>query len=407
MIAQKLNLAPCQTDSVNPNKEFKMPEKSKNSLLELDIKVLPFSYHPYIEIYVDSEYYNRQFFINQSGRVYLTLAHIPPNAKVLLKAHGLTMNNEQANLLSFEAPNLEKRTLFVAPHPDDIEISCMSLGLAIDDKYLVTVSAGEHLSSLSKQYFSNLEDDLEQAQLHKGVIRALNANSIPRLYGVSVDHNIMLGYPDQQIPEMLKDMSKTVGKVQTLKRFRIFNDEEVELILPDVDDVNGDNLLNDLVTILENIQPECIVLPHPILDTHPVHRAVSILMQRAIELSESKPDTVITYANHYKRPFTVELGYTQTLASCLMGSIPTDTPQQFFSLELSEVEQQTKFYALASHMDLQQIPKLFKRIKNFLCAEYYNVDYYHSNRYLMHAVKTNECFLWMNTAQYLELCKVA
>jgi len=62
---------------------------------------------------------------------------------------------------------------------------------------------------------------------------------------------------------------------------------------------NWESLVNNLEFIINKIQPDIIVTPHPEIDSHPDHKFTSIALFEALKNSKQQTGDLFLYTNHH------------------------------------------------------------------------------------------------------------
>lgn len=188
--------------------------------------------------------------------------------------------------------------MIVAPHPDDAEIAAGGLySVHAAQTRIVTLSAGELLRKLDRQYITRLDDDLTTASQRKGDIRSWNSAVTPLLSGVAIEHCQMLGVPDGYGWQIIHD-DAVIDPVLPIQQARRLN----ALSLPNdnAEILEREHIINDLQHLIEHWQPATILVTDPEYDPHPDHLAASLALAEALKRSHSRPERVLLYANHYQ-----------------------------------------------------------------------------------------------------------
>lgn len=318
-----------------------------------------------------AELFTQYFEPNETGKRLINLTGIESLDQLQLTLNHLTLE-AGATLLGFRNPDLASGpNLIIAPHPDDAELAAFGVySQHPKNTWIVTITAGERLKRLDKQYWPGLDDSLDEASRRKGFIRAWNSATTPLLAGVPAEQLIMLGYFNDTLAA-LHEKPDTVlpshsAPTLTPAAYRQWN----RLSLPTDGQAQntGTNLQSDLASLLNNIKPTTIITPHTDLDPHADHIASTRHLQAAIEQSGHVPDHLLLYANHLKST----RGFPRGPAHAATGVWPiqtnTTSPQddKIASFPLSMEAQKQKALALHSMHDLGGTPGLERQLKRKL-----------------------------------------
>jgi LmbE family N-acetylglucosaminyl deacetylase len=301
----------------------------------------------------------RQYFERAvSGRRYVNVSSIArsspsPGAVVSLKGNHLSWKSGSANLvLTKNEPLDDLRTLIVAPHPDDAEVA--AFGLYGQNTWVVTVTAGEK----DTWNYKDLIPDEEEHSLLKGRLRVWDSITVPFLGDVDPQRAMNLGYFDGTILEMYRDRGKVVtsyhtgiGSIETFRRHNLSN-----LVPETPSDVTWDALVLDLKTLLEEIRPGIIVTPHPLLDYHTDHQAVSIAVTEALRETDLRNGRLLLYTNHVFDSWMFPFGDRDGVISLPPSDIEGELFQQVISLPLTQAQQMSKLFAIEAMHDLRPAP---------------------------------------------------
>lgn len=173
-------------------------------------------------------------------------------------------------LWAFEHPDYSnRRVMVIAPHADDAELAAFGLYSSASESWIVTLTAGE----IEAEHYQQMGLDGVEASRLKGSLRAWDSVSVPLWGGVPQERCVQLGYFCLRLPAMQNAPAEAVlsGEAQLgdTRYFRRFNPFALG---SDIDGVpSWNNLLADLKELIERIQPQVIVLPHPRFDPHPDH----------------------------------------------------------------------------------------------------------------------------------------
>lgn len=348
---------------------------------------------------VGSEQY---FEANQRGRRFLNLTGLGELDRVRLQGIDCRWQ-EQARLLAFANPALaDGPVLILSPHPDDAELA--AFGLYSDHaerSWIVTLSAGEKLGRLDRQYIPGLDADLPSASARKGVIRAWNSVTTPLLAGVSAARLFCLGYFNDSLARLVADPDARVAHGQlpalTPAPFRRWNPQP----LPG-DEQPGNQgalLLADLAALLTQIRPSTVLVTHPEVDPHGDHVATARALALAIRRSGQVPARVLLYANHLRRvhdfPYGPEHAGT-TLPPWQQETSPLG-PWRCYSHPLSLARQKEKVVAMETMHDLHAKDRLEKRFKRWWGRTVRRDGYHHYglHSYFQTHIKAHEVFSWV------------
>ncbi|MBY6112786.1 PIG-L family deacetylase [Halomonas sp. DP1Y21-3] len=308
---------------------------------------------------------------NETGKRLINLTGIESLHQLQLTLKHLTLEGD-ATLLGFHNPNLASGAiLIIAPHPDDAELAAFGVYSQYpENTWIVTITAGERLKRLDKQYWSGLDVSLEEASHRKGFIRAWNSATTPLLAGVPAERLVMLGYFNDTLTTLYEKPGTVAPShsVPTLKpdAYRTWN----KLSLPtDGQSRNtGQNLQSDLAALLASIKPKTIITPHPDLDPHADHIASTRHLQAATEQSGHYPENLMLYANHLKSTRGFPRGPAHAAAGVWPTQASTQAPRndKIASFPISIEVQKQKALALHSMHDLGGTPGLERQLKRKL-----------------------------------------
>ncbi|SHM81896.1 PIG-L family deacetylase [Halomonas cupida] len=326
----------------------------------------------------DEPQFTQYFEANQAGERLLNLTGpFAPHSVQLDTRH--CQLDEQVTLLGFTRPNLDDGPLLIiAPHPDDAELAAYGLYQQhARDTWILTLTAGETLKRLDRQYLPGLDADQQQGSQRKGFIRAWNSATTPLLAGVPQAQLVMLGYFNDTLSRMLDNPAETVpsvgGPEVSIAPFRQWNKAPLPSDVKRKQDPianSGENLLHDLVSTLDLISPTTIIVTHPDIDPHQDHRAAAIWLGKALQQCQEKPKRILMYANHLKGCRNFPRGPAYAAA----GIWPTtarphgDLSVRLLSHYLAPETIRQKAVAMDSMHDLRGKPRLEKSLKRKLAT---------------------------------------
>lgn len=318
-----------------------------------------------------TELFTQYFEPNETGKRLINLTGIESLHQLQLTLKHLTLEAD-ATLLGFRNPDLASGPiLIIAPHPDDAELAAFSIySQHPKNTWIVTLTAGERLKRLDKQYWPRLDDSLDEASHRKGFIRAWNSATTPLLASVPSEQLVMLGYFNDTLAELYEKPDTVVPSYSapaiTPDAYRQWN----KLSLPTDGQAQntGENLQSDLAALLNKIKPKTIITPHPDIDPHADHIASTRHLQAATEQSEHIPDHLLLYANHLKSTRGFPRGPAHAGAGVWPFQTSTPLPQddKLASFPLSIEVQKQKALALHSMHDLGGTPGLERQLKRKL-----------------------------------------
>lgn len=245
--------------------------------------------------------------------------------------------------------NLDSKILVIAPHPDDAEIAAYGLYQA-GQADVVTITAGDAGGANFKSVWSNPGEQYRA----KGRIRTIDSLTVPLLGGLKSEQIRNLGYYDSTLQQLYQQSPRTVpAPLATLENpayFRQFNFDQELRERPF--ESNWPSLVGDLYAELENLEPEIIISPHPLLDRHADHQYASIALFEALQ-RWGRQVKVLLYTNHAMGNEAFPLG----LRDGMMGLPPWNEDNLYinsiYSYQLDSEAQGQKLIALEAMHDLR------------------------------------------------------
>ncbi|ALM52813.1 hypothetical protein AR456_11375 [Halomonas huangheensis] len=349
-------------------------------MLQLNYRSTSRFKQPRITTFADGkERFTQYFEVNEAGERLLNLTGpFHPHSSRLEARH--CSIGPQATLLGFTQPALDDGPLLIiAPHPDDAELAAFSLYQQYArDSWILTLTAGETLKRLDRQYLPGLDADTNQGSQRKGLIRAWNSATTPLLAGVPQQQLIMLGYYNDTLGRMLDSPDQAIpslgGPDVAIAPFRQWN----KAPLPSnkqrqqQNDITncGQNLLQDMVATLDLIGPTTIVITHPDIDPHKDHRAAAAWLGKALQHSREQPKRILMYANHLKgcRDFPRGPAYAAAGIWPTTAQPHAELSTRLFSRYLPAETIRQKAVAMDTMHDLRGKARMEKSIKRKLSA---------------------------------------
>lgn len=278
-----------------------LPAGAETLVLQVKLKStwLGWLLDPQVRVSGTPEQDRQDFERRASGTRYINLsgeADSLRHGEVRLKGKYCRLD-DVATLYAFSHPDFSKQKLMViAPHADDAELAAFGLYSESREPVIVTLTQGE----IEAGYYRRLGLDSAAAARLKGRLRTWNSYAVPLWGDVPIDNCIQLGYYCLQLSGMCSHPSDVYGSRESqeadIRGARHLN----KCTLPgDADGLpTWQNLIADLVALLEQHQPDVIVMPHPELDPHDDHIHATRAVDQAIAQSCWKPDVQLLYANH-------------------------------------------------------------------------------------------------------------
>ena len=292
----------------------------------------------------------------------------------------------------FEHPDYSRqRVMVIAPHADDAELAAFGLYSSASQSWIVTLTAGE----IEATHYQKMGLNGVEASRLKGSLRAWDSISVPLWGGVPQERCIQLGYFCLQLPVMQCAPTEAVvsreAQLDDTRYFRRFNPFALG---SDVDGIpSWNNLLTDLSELIERIQPQVIVLPHPRFDPHPDHLCSQQAVMQALNGTAWQPETLLHYANHLHDNDRWPMGDASTGVT-LPPQINNHEPLRPWALCLSTEKQWHKAMSLGMMHDLQPrlpLKRLLRRaIQRCLAARHWPA--FGENEFFRKAVRRHELF---------------
>lgn len=381
---------------------------TQNVWLQLDF--IQAGREPCIEVMLGDRCLSRQFFRPQTiGQRLLNLSQlqISAGAELHFRARGCKFR-PQVTLLMFDSIELTGPVLIVAPHPDDAELAAFGVYRQhAEQSWIVTLSAGEHLQRLDRQYIARLDQNIDQAEVRKGVIRSWNSATTPLLAGIPPSRLVMLGYFNMTLSALMQTPEQVVPFPRSMPvspaEFRRFN----LFALPSDETVanRGDDLIHDLIALIEQIKPQSILVTHPELDPHPDHQAAAVALGRALQHTRHCPEHVMLYANHFRGVRRFPFGPEHANTSLPPADLPVSVfgSWKLWSQALPLAIQQEKVCALDTMHDLRHEWHLDRRLKVWWQQKWakFPYRYYGKHPYFQTAIKAQEVFTWLSGPQFI------
>ncbi|NUU34212.1 PIG-L deacetylase family protein [Pseudomonas sp. C2B4] len=295
-------------------------------------------------------------------------------------------------LWAFEHPDYSRqRVMVIAPHADDAELAAFGLYSSASQSWIVTLTAGE----IEAEHYQQMGLAGVEASRLKGSLRAWDSISVPLWGGVPQERCIQLGYFCLQLPTMQGAPDEAVAsreaQLDDTRYFRKFNPFALG---SDADGVpSWNNLLADLRELIDRIQPQVIVLPHPHFDPHPDHLCSQQAVMQALTGTAWQPEILLHYANHLHDNDRWPMGDAGT-GVALPPQFDAVEPLRPWTPSLSTEVQWRKAMSLGMMHDLQPrlpLKRLVRRgIQRFLAARRWPA--FGQNEFFRKTVRRHELF---------------
>lgn len=220
---------------------------------------------------------------------------LAPGVPVDLVGHGVDLESGPATLRVFTNHLSDRaRILILAPHPDDAEIAAFGL-YAGRNATIVTVTCG---NAGDANYRDQFQDAAEQYQF-KGYLRAVDSVTVPWQGGIPPQRCFNLGYFDARLQTMHAKPTEVIpelyGPNQDVSPYRRAN--LGHLLGSGARTNTWAHLVEDLVKVLQKVQPTLIVMPHPFLDSHRDHAFTAVAAVEALRQWKGSASFLL-YTNH-------------------------------------------------------------------------------------------------------------
>lgn len=404
----KYNFEPTTSQTIAiklQNKSFIWPKNDiqyDTVLLKIKVKNKPLAKIglPYLQItnkkIISKQYLER----HNNGFRYFNITDLAKQSRagdtITLKSNNLVWDNNSIELIIFNnhiAPG--SKVLVIAPHPDDAELAAFGFYSKFNT-HIITITAGE---GGRIDYCESYDKDPVLQRRFKAKIRVLDSISIPAFGGVSQQNTINLGYFNGKLIEMYQNPNKPVkselANISDIREFRKYN---ISTLLPNTDGkATWENLLTDLSMLLAKIEPDIIVLPHPLLDRHADHCLSSIAVFTAMQKNKMTNGKFFFYTVHSNFSSKYPYGPKHTPITLPPNFIANELNCSVYSHPLSWQEQIEKTFALNAMHDIAPTPgkseSTFIKIKNKL---FYKSKYIEPwLKYFRRAIRANELFFVM------------
>ena len=187
------------------------------------------------------------------------------------------------------------------------------------------------------------------------------------LGGLQPDQVINLGFFDGTLEQMANDENKIIPGIFTKKTdINIYREQNISTMASGLSGVsNWNSLVNNLVYLLEKINPDIIVTPYPLIDYNNDHKYASYALIQAMHNAGMHDGKLFFYTNSYdvnkyyplgkigsvislppnfnrelyftkiySHPLTCEMQSSKILALDAMNDLRPDTEWRFFDVAI-------------------------------------------------------------------------
>lgn len=394
----------CATHAIEVfSEDFTWPERTGDwdtALLELRVEAsfLGGNFDPSIAVSLEGRCLKSSFERGAKGIRYLDVSQLRemnpiPGTRVNVRGQHISWGRKGRLILFDNRLPVRPRTLVIAPHPDDAEIASFGFYRAAAS-FIVTILAGEKGGG----FLQNHRKDSDLI----GKLRVWDSIMVPSIGNVPPDRAINLGYPDGDLEGIFSNPTRELqaGSVDAYRGCNISG------LLPASSAINRKlpwrALVLDLVTIIQHVKPEVIVLPHPLLDDHPDHAFSVVAVCEAIKECGLTEGHLLLHTVHAPGSSLFPFGENDSLAT-LPPHFGEPLPfRGVYSFPLDADARQLKLVALEAMHDLRTLPTLrapsWSEIFRSFAAEIYwklNGMSRHPTSYFRRAVRPNELFFVM------------
>lgn len=379
-------------------------------LLKLSIKSTKLGklFQPYIVVENKKLKQKHYFETDVKGFRYLNLTSIS-HPDIALKLHAIraVLPDQNCTVVVYpDIPLRDKTILILAPHPDDAEIAAYGLySTNASHVYIATLTAGEEGGYNYDELFPNKKEHSKM----KGKLRVFDSLTVPLLGGVSPLHLVNLGFFDGTLQWMAMHQHETAKskylQTDNIHTFRKFNKSPLANNLSGKSDWKS--LYDNMLYLINKIQPDVIISPYPALDRHSDHKYTSIVMFEALAASHLKKGKLLLYTNHHIMSESYPFG--------LYGD-PVDLPPYFdkpfyfesiFAFKLSPDKQKEKIFALEAMHDLRMDTEWYFSQRKFhkkVDDGSYKTWMWHGQdvSYFRRAIRSEELFYVLDIAKMIQ-----
>jgi LmbE family N-acetylglucosaminyl deacetylase len=303
---------------------------------------------PYIEIQAGQPAYRQYFERGAGGSRSVNLSPLfQSNTQATIqhvRLRGSCISWERAaSLVAYNPPIIDGASVLVlAPHPDDAEIA--AFGMYRDRRsWVVTVTAGERATGNLPQNIPTTARAGWAARL-----RVIDSLTVPQLGQVPPDRRLNLAYPDGTLESMHREplQAFSLACEDSLSRGQLRSQNNRPEFRTGSPGCTWNDLVGELRLLLELSQPDIIVCPHPLIDTHSDHIFTTVALERAMRSIEGKRPMLFLYVVHNRGAPSYPFGPAESLVSLPPGGYDGWVADSIHSLPLEPEIRQSKFFAV-------------------------------------------------------------
>jgi LmbE family N-acetylglucosaminyl deacetylase len=333
---------------------------------------------PFIELRHGARVARQYFERGACGQHYLNLSSVfgpneqTPLSRINMRGRWLRWQ-ANASLMVFEPPAIANaRLLVLAPHPDDAEIAAFGM-YARHRSTVVTITAGEKATA-------NLPTGVPaQARAHWAArLRVADSLSVPQLGDVAPDQCANLVYPDGALAAMFADPSRgfRLACERTLPRAQLRASNAMRQFQAGDADCRWDDLVRELGLLLELTQPDILICPHPLVDSHPDHVFTTVALERALRDYPGSAPLLLLYAVHSRTAPLYPFGPSESIAGLPPGRHAAWVAESIYSYPLESKLRRAKYFAVEAmhavrayaHVTPKNFGQLLKSMGDALAA---------------------------------------
>ena len=341
-----------------------------------------------------------------AGLRYVNLSSLEVRQETAIRLRGrfLKIDDQPATLyyLPRNADLDRQRILLISPHPDDAEIAAFGL-YSNRDAYVLTITAGEGGEPKDLGAFAVFGDN---AHFEKGKTRVWNSLTVPMLGGISAERTANLGYFDETLQSMRQQPAASGASLYTgAQSLDAFGQAaSARFVIPRAARrATWQNFVEDLVHVIQHVNPNVIVAPYPRLDGHLDHKMSTAALLEALQKLSWNQGSLLLYTNHSVSSFWYPYGRAGDVVSLPPGGSGV-LFDGVVSIALNSDQQLRKRVALDAMNDLRpgfpsvSVAQALRMLMRAIGTAFTGDD----QSYFRRAVRRNELFFEVKAASLYE-----